>query len=236
MPSARANIIAKLNAQTEMSSTCAPRNSEPAAATRPVMVSMSGRPAATSEPNATTRISSVTGHEITSLFSIAVRLAWLKSDHRPDAPVRCTSTPSAPAFSRPFFASSAARTMSLDVPAAAPCTTAVCPSSEIDRPGCGGITRPTNSVSRSVAVVFAIAAWKAGSVAVCVSEWTTTCSAELESPPTFSSMSWRACTDSEPEASQPAPDRADSTRGAKTARIRTRTPQPIATCLKWVAV
>ena len=45
------------------------------------MVSISGRPAATSEPKASTRIAIVTGQEMSSDFSIASRFASLKSDH-----------------------------------------------------------------------------------------------------------------------------------------------------------
>ncbi len=37
---------------------------------------------------------SVTGHEMSSLFIIALRLAVLKSDHIPLAPVSDTCTPS----------------------------------------------------------------------------------------------------------------------------------------------
>ena len=58
------------------------------------MVSISGSPAATSEPNASSRMPSVTGQEMTSDFIIAERLASLKSDHMPDAPVSETCTPS----------------------------------------------------------------------------------------------------------------------------------------------
>ena len=83
MPSASANISAKFIAQMEMSRTCVPRYSEPAEATRPRMVSISGSPAATSEPNASSRMASVTGQEISSDFIIAVLLASLKSDHMP---------------------------------------------------------------------------------------------------------------------------------------------------------
>ena len=72
---------------------CVPRYSEPAAATSPRIVSISGSPAATSDPNASTRIPKVTGQEISSDFIIAVLLASLKSDHIPGAPVRLTSTP-----------------------------------------------------------------------------------------------------------------------------------------------
>ena len=42
------------------------------------------------------RIASVTGQEITSDLSIALLLASLKSDHIPEAPVRCTWTPPRP--------------------------------------------------------------------------------------------------------------------------------------------
>ena len=51
------------------------------------MVSISGSPAATSEPNASTRIASVTGQLNSSERIIALRLAVLKSDHMPEAPV-----------------------------------------------------------------------------------------------------------------------------------------------------
>ena len=64
------------------------------------MVSISGSPAATSEPKASTRIASVTGQEISSDFSIASRLASLKSDHIPAAPVRFDFDPGVPAAPR----------------------------------------------------------------------------------------------------------------------------------------
>jgi hypothetical protein len=51
---------------------------------------MSGRPAATSEPNASTRITRVTGQLNSSDYIIAVRLASLKSDHMPLGQVRET--------------------------------------------------------------------------------------------------------------------------------------------------
>ena len=81
-----------------MSAIRVPIHSEPAAATSPTIVSISGRPAATSEPNASTRIASVTGQEISSDFIIADWLAWLKSDHMAGAPVRSTSTPPEPSL------------------------------------------------------------------------------------------------------------------------------------------
>jgi hypothetical protein len=52
---------------------------------------------------------------------------------------------------------------------------------------------------------------------VSVAEWTTTSGAELERPPKLCWISARAWTDSEPFACQPAPERAVSTLGAKTA-------------------
>ncbi len=58
-----------------MPAICVPIQSEPAAATNPAIVSISGSPAATSEPNASTRMASVTGQEISSDFIIADLLA-----------------------------------------------------------------------------------------------------------------------------------------------------------------
>ncbi len=92
MPSASANISAKFIAQIEIGETSVPRKSRPAEAISPTMVSISGRPAATSEPKASTRIAMVTGQEMNSDLSIASRFAWLKSDHIPEAPVRLTAT------------------------------------------------------------------------------------------------------------------------------------------------
>ena len=87
-------MSAKFIAQIEMSKNREPMYSVPAEATSPRIVSISGRPAATSEPNASSRITSVTGQERSSDFIIALRLATLKSDHMPEAPVRLTCTPS----------------------------------------------------------------------------------------------------------------------------------------------
>jgi hypothetical protein len=49
-------------------------------------------------------------------------------------------------------------------------------------------------------------------------------------------MTLRACTDCEPEASQPAPDSAVSTRGAKNPKTTAMSSQPTRTARKWVAV
>jgi hypothetical protein len=67
-------------------------------------------------------------------------------------------------------------------------------------------------------------------------ECTTTISALDDSPAKCLSMLSRAATDSEPVASQPAPDSAVSTFGAKTPSATATSSQPIATVRKWVAV
>ena len=90
-------MSAKFIAQIEISASWVARKSTPALATRPMIVSISGRPAATSEPKASTRIASVTGQLKSSERIMAVRLAVLKSDHIADAPVAFTVTPAAPA-------------------------------------------------------------------------------------------------------------------------------------------
>ena len=111
MPSASANMSAKFMAQIEIGESLVSRNSEPAEASRPSIVSSSGSPAATSEPNASTRMPSVTGQENSSERIIAARLASLKSDHMPDAPVSATCTCSVPSAVTGPLRSSAARTI-----------------------------------------------------------------------------------------------------------------------------
>ena len=74
---------------------------------------MSGSPAATSEPKASTRMTIVTGQLNSSERIIAVRLAVLKSDHMPLAPVSDTCTPSPWRRCSRVLRSSAARTMVL---------------------------------------------------------------------------------------------------------------------------
>ncbi len=89
------------------------------------MVSISGSPAATSEPKASSMMPSVTGQEMTSDLSIAERLAALKSDHIPAAPVRFTCTVPCESLFRVPFKLSAAATISLGSRAAPVCTIAV---------------------------------------------------------------------------------------------------------------
>ena len=90
MPSASANMSAKFIDQIDTSNRWVIRKRLPAEAISPRIVRSSGRPAATSEPNARSRIASVTGQEMISDFSIALLFASLKSDHMPGAPVRLT--------------------------------------------------------------------------------------------------------------------------------------------------
>ena len=149
------------------------RYSDPAAAIRPTIVSIKGSPAATSEPNATSRIRSVTGHEITSDLSIAERFAALKSDHIADAPVRFTRTPADVSAASLPFRRSAAWTIAFESRAAPACTIAVCPSREIDTPAVGASTVLTAPSARNVRSTLAIAARNDGSLTVLVGELTT---------------------------------------------------------------
>ncbi len=128
-------MSAKFIAQIEISKPCVSSASRPAEATRPRIVSSSGSPAATSEPNASTRIASVTGQEKSSDFIIALRFAVLKSLHIPEAPVSETVTPAAPAAFSFDFSVSAAATIAVGSPFAPAITIAVWPSAEIARAG-----------------------------------------------------------------------------------------------------
>ena len=72
------------------------------------------------------------GQEMSSDFIIAERLASLKSDHIPDAPVSETCTPSPAAARSGALRSSAARTISFELAPAPAWMMAVCPSREMD--------------------------------------------------------------------------------------------------------
>ena len=109
-------------------------------------MSISGSPAATSEPNASTRIASVTGQLNSSDFIIAVRFAVLKSHHIPEAPVSETVTPEAPAACSFDFSSSATATIAVGSPFAPAITIAVWPSAEIVAPARGATTVATFGV------------------------------------------------------------------------------------------
>jgi hypothetical protein len=139
----------------------------------PTIVSISGSPAATSDPNASSRMPSVTGQEISSDFIIASLLAALKSDHFADWPVRFTCTPPDESAARRPLRSSAALTISSELRAAPACTSAVCPSREIETPGEGGTTLETAPSAASVRSTRATTASNSASPAFWVDEWTT---------------------------------------------------------------
>ena len=161
-------MSAKFIAQIEISKPCVSSVSSPAEASRPRIVSNSGSPAATREPKASTRIAIVTGQEKSSDFIIAVRLAALKSDHIPDAPVRLTETlPVASACSLPFSVSAAA-TIAVGSRCAPATTSAVWPSREIETPGRGGTTVAIRESERRIASAFATVARNAGELVVSV--------------------------------------------------------------------
>ncbi len=159
------------------------------------MVSSSGRPAATSAPKASTRIASVTGQLISSERIIASRLAVLKSDHIPDAPVRLTLTWSVEALVSGPFRSSAARTIRIGSTAEPAMTIAVCPSAEIVWPAVGGVTEATRASERRIDSLRARVDANAGSVVVRVGEWTTTISPDEALPAKLRWIRSRACTD-----------------------------------------
>src|SRR5512133_2893652 len=235
MPSARANMSAKFIAQIEISKPWVRSASNPAEASRPSIVSSSGRPAATREPKASTRIASVTGQEKSSDFIIAVRLAALKSDHIPEAPVRLTETlPVASWCSLPFSLSAAA-TIAVGSFLAPATMRAVWPSREIETPADGATTFEMCGSARRIASALATTERNAGDLVVSVEEWTTTIGAELARPPKLRWTRLRACTDCDPFACQPAPESAVSTFGANTARVRATTAQAIETTRTWSA-
>ncbi len=214
MPRASANIIAKFIAQIETGTTWLISTSDPAEATRPARVRISGSPAATSAPKARTRIASVTGHESISDFSIASRFASLKSDHSSDAPVGFTSTLPVDRPSSGPLRSSATRTISLGSAPAPASRIAVLPSRLRVAPGCGCTTSAIRGSASSIAVAFASTRAPSPSVTAPSGLCTTTWIAEEALPPKWSWASSRAATDSEPFACQPAPESSDSTRGA----------------------
>ncbi len=143
-------MSAKFIAQIEISNPCVSKASRPAEATSPRIVSSRGRPAATSEPNASTRIASVTGQEKSSDFIIAERLALLKSLHIPEAPVSETRASALPAAFSFDFSVSAAATIAVGSSLAPAATTTVWPSAEIEEPARGGCTEATCLLARRI--------------------------------------------------------------------------------------
>ena len=228
-------MSAKFIAQIEMSKLCVNSDSSPADATRPRIVSSSGSPAATSEPKASTMIAIVTGQERNSDFIIAALFAVLKSLQTPDEPVSETVTAGVPAAFSFDLSESAAATIAVGPPFAPAVTTAVWPSGETPAPGRGRCTEATRLSPARPRSTRRIARWNSGAEVVIDEEWTTTVSAELESPAKFRWISVRACTDSEPSACQPAPDSAVSTFGAKAARATATIAHTVRTARTWSA-
>ena len=114
--------------------TLSARTKAPAATSRPAMVNMSGRPAATRLPKAMARMARVTGHDSSSERIMAAWLALLKLAHRALSPVKVTEIDEVPRCCRGPERCSAATTMAL-VPAAAPAVTIpVRPSADSDAP------------------------------------------------------------------------------------------------------
>ncbi len=135
-------MSAKFIDQIDTSNRCVIRKRLPADAISPRIVRRSGSPAATSEPNARSRIASVTGHEMISDFSIAFLFASLKSDHIPGAPVSETVVEPLERSASLPLRSSAARTISVGPAAAPPLRITVWPSCDT----CGGATDETRGV------------------------------------------------------------------------------------------
>ena len=120
--------------------------SRPPAPSSPAIVSSSGRPAATSVPNASTSSVSVSGHDSASDFIIAALLAWLKSDHMAAGPVRRTVTPGVDSRARRSSSRPAASTISAGAAPASPMTIAVRRSRETVTP-CWGASTPLTARS-----------------------------------------------------------------------------------------
>ena len=112
-----------------------------------------------------------------------MRLAALKSDHIPEAPVRLTETSGVASPCSLPFSLSAAATIAVGSLFAPATTSAVWPSAEIETPGRGGTTVEMCESARRIASAFATVARNAGELVVSVDEWTTTIGAELERPP-----------------------------------------------------
>lgn len=229
MPRARENIIAKFIAQIETGISSLISTSEPAEATRPARVRISGRPAATRAPKASTRIASVTGQETISEVSIASRFASLKSDHSSEEPVGLTCTVSVESPWSSSLRSVATRTISLVSTPAPASTTAVAPSWDRLTPGTGAITSASRGSSSRIRATSASTFGPSPSSSDPVLLLTTTWIAWLALPPKCSWASSRTATDSDPSACQPAPERFFSTAGANTPRPMTSSTQLIVT-------
>ena len=194
-------------------------------------MSIRGRPAATRLPKARKSTIIVTGQESTSDRIIAEWLTRLKSAHSALEPVSSTVTAPPDRARSGFARSSAARTIVLASAFAPAWMIAVCPSRESDRPGCGAMTVLMRASRCNSAVACPMTFWASRSVAICpFVSWMTTCSAVEFRPANSLPRMLRACIDWLPLSCQPAPARADSTRGAKapkTPRITAQTTRTV---------
>ncbi len=227
---------AKFSAQILTGAMWVDSTSAPAAVSNPTRVSMSGRPAATRLPKASTSTAIVTGQDSTSERIIASWLTLLKSDHSPLDPVSSTEMfPSESVVSGPVR-SSAARTISLESPLAPAWMIAVRPSGEMLTPGCGGTTVLTRGSASSSSVALAIARRAAGSSAIGPAlSCTTTCRAVEPSPAKSLAMTSLARTEELVSSCQPAPDRAEVTCGANAPKAARTASQTSSTMPRWPA-
>ena len=199
--------------------------SSPPAPISPAIVSRSGRPAATSVPNASTSSVSVSGHDSASDFIIAALLAWLKSDHMAAGPVRRTVMPELDSRARRSFSRPAASTISDGAAPASPVTIAVRRSRETVTP-CWGATTPVTACSLRSTRCTAASVARIGRSSISA-RWpaTTTDSAYVPCPGNDDSIARRASPDSEAGASHPAPESTLSANGASAPRASTAVPQ-----------
>src|ERR1035437_2603488 len=174
MPSASANMRAKLRAQMETGVNLVVMTRAPAATRRPAMVKSKGSPAATRLPKAMTRIMIVTGQDSNSERSMAERLAVLKLAHRALSPVRVTETLEVDNAPREVATASAACTILLESAREPAVMTAVRPSCDREMPACGATTVDARGSFRRMAVALDRMAWVWGSEAIGPCRSTTT--------------------------------------------------------------
>ena len=124
---------------------------------------------------------------------------------------------------------SAASTICFGLRAAPAVTIAVCPSRLIDTPAAGGVTLATAGSALTSASTLRVTRANAGSAAVREGEWSTIIRPVEALPAKCFWISERAATDCDPVASQPAPESAVSTRGARNPSPTARTTQAMAT-------
>ena len=178
----------------------------------------------------------MSGQESASARTIAWRFVALKSDHIVAGPVARTVTPGLESPDRRRFSRPAARTISSGGAPASPSTTTVRRSRETLRPARGTSTPPIAGSDRRAARTSASVSATAGASNDALSDATTTGSAYPPRPGKAACTRSRARSDSECEASQPAPERAPSANGASAPSAMTSTTQAPRTTRRWSAV